>query len=184
MQRPFACYVDDCTASYRRKDHLNRHVLTHKGKLFKCPMENCKSEFSVQGNVSRHVKNYHSDGDGGKDDTGKDDTVDGDSQTSECSAGQKQHVCTEIGCGKVFKYASRLQKHQDSHGKCAPSYCQLGSTSEIVNNQSCFLKRYPYLYLLIFLSLMVSCGFCICSEIRLGGGVLLRTWVYEVLYKR
>ena len=105
--------MDDCAASYRRKDHLNRHLLTHKGKLFKCPKENCKSEFSVQGNVGRHVKKYHSN-----DNRDKDNNGNGDSQPAECSTGQKQVVCKEIGCGKAFKYPSQLQKHQDSHGKC------------------------------------------------------------------
>lgn len=121
VQRPFECYVDDCTSSYRRKDHLNRHLLTHKGKLFKCPVENCKSEFSVHGNISRHVKKFHSKDDGNKDDTGnskKEDTGNGDSHHSESSTGQKKLVCKEKGCGKAFKYPSQLQKHQDSHGKC------------------------------------------------------------------
>ncbi|VVB00569.1 unnamed protein product [Arabis nemorensis] len=117
LERSFACYVDDCVASYRRKDHLNRHVLTHKGKIFKCPVENCKSQFSVHGNVGRHVKKFHSKGDNSKDDSGKDDIGNGDSQPVGCSSGQKQLVCKEIGCGKAFKYASQLQKHQDSHVK-------------------------------------------------------------------
>lgn len=30
--------------------------------------------------------------------------------------GKKQYVCPEIGCGKVFKYVSKLRKHEDSHG--------------------------------------------------------------------
>jgi len=29
----------------------------------------------------------------------------------------KEYVCSEAGCGKVFKYASKLRKHEDSHGK-------------------------------------------------------------------
>ncbi|KAJ7982401.1 Transcription factor IIIA like [Quillaja saponaria] len=31
--------------------------------------------------------------------------------------GQKQYVCPEIGCGQVFKFASKLQKHESSHVK-------------------------------------------------------------------
>uniref|UniRef100_A0A1J3DEJ6 Transcription factor IIIA n=1 Tax=Noccaea caerulescens TaxID=107243 RepID=A0A1J3DEJ6_NOCCA len=106
-------------------------------------MENCKSEFSVQGNVSRHVKNYHSDGSGGKDDTGKDDTVDCDSQTSECSAGHKQHVCNEIGCGKAFKYASRLQKHQDSHVKLdsVEAFCSEPGCMKYFTNDECLKEH-------------------------------------------
>lgn len=29
----------------------------------------------------------------------------------------KEHVCPEVGCGKVFKYASKLKKHEASHVK-------------------------------------------------------------------
>ncbi|CAH8257898.1 unnamed protein product [Arabidopsis lyrata] len=154
FERPFACYVDDCATSYRRKDHLNRHLLTHKGKLFKCPKENCKSEFSVQGNVSRHVKKCHSSGDSDKDttgkgdsdkenagngDSGKDNTGNGDSQPSECSTGQKKLVCKEIGCGKAFKYPSQLQKHQDSHVKLdsVEAFCSEPGCMKYFTNEEC-----------------------------------------------
>ncbi|EEF28801.1 transcription factor IIIA [Ricinus communis] len=99
LERPYVCSVDDCQASYRRKDHLNRHLLIHKGKLFKCPIENCYREFVVQGNVKRHVKELHC-------------------ESSPCAKiGEKQHVCQESGCGKVFRYLSKLRKHEDSHVK-------------------------------------------------------------------
>ncbi|CAA0330394.1 unnamed protein product [Arabidopsis thaliana] len=174
LERSFTCYVDDCAASYRRKDHLNRHLLTHKGKLFKCPKENCKSEFSVQGNVGRHVKKYHSNdnrdkdntglGDGDKDNTckvdddkeksgsggcekenegnggsGKDNNGNGDSQPAECSTGQKQVVCKEIGCGKAFKYPSQLQKHQDSHVKLdsVEAFCSEPGCMKYFTNEEC-----------------------------------------------
>ncbi|KAH0874866.1 hypothetical protein HID58_072228 [Brassica napus] len=134
LERPFACYVDDCTASYRRKDHLNRHLLTHKGKLFKCPVENCKSEFSIHGNISKHVKKFHTDGDSNKDDTGS-----GDSQPSECSSGQKKLVCKEVGCGKAFKYPSQLQKHEDSHVKLnsVGAFCSEIGCMKYFTNEEC-----------------------------------------------
>lgn len=105
LQRPYKCPVDDCHSSYRRKDHLTRHLLQHQGKLFNCPIENCNREFSLQGNMKRHVKEFH-----GEDHSPTD---------AEC---QKQYVCPEIGCGKVFRFASKLRKHEDSHGKllCFP----------------------------------------------------------------
>ena len=101
LQRPYVCTVDDCQSSYRRKDHLTRHLLQHKGKLFKCPIESCNREFSIQGNITRHVKELH----------------DEDHPSS-----SKQYVCPEVGCGKVFRFASNLRQHEDSHGKLIQNF--------------------------------------------------------------
>lgn len=47
--------------------------------------------------MKRHVKELHDD---------------------DCpSEGKKQYVCDEPGCGKTFKFASKLKKHEDSHVK-------------------------------------------------------------------
>lgn len=100
-ERPYICTIDDCQASYRRKDHLNRHLLQHDGEKFKCPIENCNRDFSLKGNMTRHVKEFHNK----------------DSSTSVDVKIQKQHVCPETGCGKAFKFASKLEKHKDSHVK-------------------------------------------------------------------
>ncbi|XP_020971885.1 transcription factor IIIA isoform X2 [Arachis ipaensis] len=99
LERPYVCTVDDCQASYRRKDHLTRHLLQHEGKTFKCPMENCNLIFSIKGNMARHVKEIHDEG------------------STSTNVESKQFVCPEIGCGKVFKFASKLRKHEDSHVK-------------------------------------------------------------------
>jgi general transcription factor IIIA len=30
---------------------------------------------------------------------------------------KKEFICPEDDCGKTFKYASKLQKHEESHGE-------------------------------------------------------------------
>ncbi|XP_061367759.1 transcription factor IIIA-like [Gastrolobium bilobum] len=101
FERPYVCTVNDCQASYRRKDHLTRHSLQHQGKTFKCPIENCNLDFSILSNMKRHVSELHDDS----------------STTSTSVQSQKQYVCPEIGCGKVFRFESKLRKHEDSHVK-------------------------------------------------------------------
>ncbi|CAL9048637.1 unnamed protein product [Musa banksii] len=97
IERPFSCPVDDCHASYRRKDQLTRHSLTHQGGLFTFPVSNCNCKFGIKADMKRHMTEIHED--------------------ESSREGQKQYVCHEPGCGKTFKYPSKLKKHEDTHGK-------------------------------------------------------------------
>ncbi|KAK9671281.1 hypothetical protein RND81_12G019200 [Saponaria officinalis] len=123
FERPFVCPVDDCNASYRRKDHLNRHLIQHEGKLFKCPVENCNKEFTVHGNVARHVKGFHE----GKPDVSHEEP--------------KKHVCQKNGCGKEFKYASQLQKHEESHVESSEAFCADSDCLKAFSNRECLMAH-------------------------------------------
>ncbi|KAL1219898.1 Transcription factor IIIA [Cardamine amara subsp. amara] len=129
LERPFECYVDDCSVSYKRKDHLNRHLLTHKGKHFKCSVENCKSEFSDQGNLSTHVKKFHSNGDSHEDSTGDD---------GDC--GQKLFKCPVENCKSKFSVQANLRRHfkkLHSNGDSQASECSTGQTLHVCKEIGC-----------------------------------------------
>lgn len=77
--------------------------------------------------MKRHVKEFH----------------DEDSSSSD-AASQKQYVCQEVGCGKVFKFASKLRKHEDSHGKLlSSSISQIKACDLVRHKMSEIIKIRP-----------------------------------------
>ncbi|KAG7983298.1 hypothetical protein I3843_04G098800 [Carya illinoinensis] len=101
LERPYTCPVDDCHSSYRRKDHLTRHLLQHQGNY-------------LSNSIARIAL----------------------SPQAEC---QKQYICQEIGCGKVFRFASKLQKHEDSHVKLdsVEAFCSEPGCMNYFANDKC-----------------------------------------------
>uniref|UniRef100_A0A7I4A9V9 C2H2-type domain-containing protein n=1 Tax=Physcomitrium patens TaxID=3218 RepID=A0A7I4A9V9_PHYPA len=105
-ERPFSCSFENCGRQYKRQDHLNRHLLTHKGNLFFCTWEGCDLSFNVNANLQRHLR-LHKKWD------------------SNVLRGTKVEdnarlTCSEPGCGKVFKYPSLLQTHIESVHDSSP----------------------------------------------------------------
>ncbi|GJX74135.1 transcription factor IIIA [Tanacetum coccineum] len=83
-------------------------------KLFECLNENCKKKYSVEGDMMRFVKD------------------------------KKEHTCLEPGCGKAFKYASKLQKHEESHVKfeTVEAFCAEPGCMKYFTNKECLEAHY------------------------------------------
>lgn len=73
--------------------------------------------------MTRHVKEIHDE----------ESTSSGDDCT------KKQCVCPEPGCGKVFKYPSKLQKHEASHDKLdsVEAFCSEPGCLKSFSNEQC-----------------------------------------------
>jgi uncharacterized Zn-finger protein len=56
--RPFTCDYPNCSRSFKRAEHLKRHVrsLHTKEKPYLCPEPSCKKAFSRSDNLNQHTK--------------------------------------------------------------------------------------------------------------------------------
>nr|XP_043627645.1 transcription factor IIIA-like isoform X2 [Erigeron canadensis] len=141
FERPFTCQVDGCNSSYRRKDHLNRHIVQHHGESSDSPTKKCKSKSSVQGDKTEHARKTHDD-----------------SNTND----HKQHVCLEPGCGKAFKYASQLRKHEGSHVRLetVEVLCGEPGCMKYFANDQCLKAHFQTCHQ------HINCEICGCKQLR------------------
>nr|CAB3463742.1 unnamed protein product [Digitaria exilis] len=121
-ERPFACHVEGCPLRYSRKDHLNRHLLTHQGKLFVCPIEGCDLKldyteviccepgcmkaFTNVECLKAHNQSCH-----------QHVQCDKSNLDKHVKAVHKQHrpfTCQFSGCGKKFSYKHVRDNHEKS----------------------------------------------------------------------
>jgi general transcription factor IIIA len=111
LQRAYHCPKDGCGKSYKRLDHLNRHLLLHdKSAGHLCPRPGCVMICSNKANLLRHLRNHDLKGD--------------DLQRSVLQKTINVYKCPEPGCGRSFNYPCRLQCHYElKHGKCCFSPC-------------------------------------------------------------
>ncbi|KMZ68781.1 hypothetical protein ZOSMA_22G00710 [Zostera marina] len=56
---------------------------------------------------------------------------------------KKNYTCPEFGCGKSFKYPSKLKKHNSSHSKSTEVICSEDGCMKSFSNKNC-LKEHMY----------------------------------------
>ncbi|KAL1828840.1 hypothetical protein ACET3Z_007252 [Daucus carota] len=74
----------------------------------------------------------------------------------------KEHICPEPGCGKVFKYASKLKKHEDSHVKLesTEAYCTDPGCMKYFTNEQCLKAHIQSCHR------HITCEFCGTKQLK------------------
>ncbi|CAK7344869.1 unnamed protein product [Dovyalis caffra] len=98
-------YCDYCGIFRSKKSLITSHVLTHHKRPFSCSVDGCHASYRRKDHLTRYLlqhacRELHDEG-----------------SPSYIVGREKQLVCQELGCGKAFRYPSKLQKHEDSHGE-------------------------------------------------------------------
>lgn len=97
IQRPFACTWEGCTNAFKRKTHLNRHMMLHKQEFpFGCDWEGCSRAFVQKCQLEKHQLIHTT---------------------------PKPWVCTWEGCGEAFSKHNKLRRHLCTHTGDSPYPC-------------------------------------------------------------
>ena len=58
-EKPFRCGYPECTKRFKRKHHLEEHIVLHSGNRYKCTHPECNESFGYQGVLKRHILTKH-----------------------------------------------------------------------------------------------------------------------------
>ncbi|KAF5903692.1 P43 5S RNA-binding protein-like, partial [Clarias magur] len=103
--RPHKCPAEGCAHQFSRKSHLSRHILKHKGKIFRCSTVSCGKTYCNRDQLKRHVRYTHGDK-------------------------ERYFKCTFPACAMTFRKRRLLKLHQATHGisstfRCSRAGCSM-----------------------------------------------------------
>ena len=58
-EKPFRCSYPECTKRFKRKYHLEEHIVLHSGNRYKCTHPECNESFGYQSVLKRHILTKH-----------------------------------------------------------------------------------------------------------------------------
>ena len=58
-KKPFRCGYPECTKRFKRKYHLEEHIVLHSGNRYKCTHPECDESFGYQRVLKRHILTKH-----------------------------------------------------------------------------------------------------------------------------